>query len=137
MLHKVIATFGALFIILGVTLSGALLVGMIGQWYVVTNQAQFLAESQGKYGGYTTEAEAAMQQFYHDYNLDPSEVDVYVSAPGGPVPWGTVVTARITVPFKFQVGSFMTPFEVLLTGYGRSVSTYLPGSYDVTYTSPS
>ncbi|MEW6727595.1 MAG: hypothetical protein ACOYU7_10130 [Bacillota bacterium] len=136
MLDKIIATFGALFIILGFTMAGTLFCGMIGQWYAIENQAQFLAASQGKYGGYTTEADEALRDFCRDFKLDRSEIEVDVSAPGGPVPWGQTVTASITVPFKFQVGSFVATFTVPLTGYGRAVSSYQPDFYDVTYTSP-
>jgi len=136
MLDKVIATFGALTILLIFAMTSALFVGMIGQWYSLQNQAQFLAASQGKYGGYTTVADDALQEYISDYNLDRSRLDVSVSAPYGPVSYGTAVTTEITYQFEFGAGNWFTPFTVDLTGRGRSVSTYLPGTYSVTYTAP-
>ncbi len=136
MLDKVIATFGALAILLIFAMTSAIFVGMIGQWYALQNQAQFLASSQGKYGGYTVEADNALQEYINDYNLDRSKLTVSVSAPNGPVPYGTSVTAEITYQFEFGIGNWFTPFTVDLTGRGRSVSTYLPGTYSVSYTAP-
>ena len=136
MLDKVIAMFGALFILLGFAMSSTLFVGMICQWYALQNQAQFLASSQGKYGGYTTIADASLDQFINDFRLDRTKIDVTVSAPNAPVPYGTVVTAQVTYPFEFKIGDWFTPFTVPLSGRGRSVSTYLPGTYSVTYTAP-
>ncbi|MDI6906428.1 MAG: hypothetical protein QMC81_02910 [Thermoanaerobacterales bacterium] len=137
MLGKIGMALVTIWLLVGIGACLAITQGMMTLWHATENQAQFLAISQGRYGGYTTEADEAMRDFCHDLNLDCSEIEVAVSAPGGPVPWGTVVTAKVTVPFKFQLGSFLVPFEVPLTGYGRSVSTYLPGSFDVTYTWPS
>lgn len=136
MLDKVMATFGALFVILLFAMTSTLFVGMLGQWYALQNQAQFLASSQGKYGGYTTIADSSLDRFIRDFNMDPAKMNVDVSAPRGPVSYGTVVTAEITYPFEFKVGNAFTPFTVPLTGRGRSVSTYLPGTYNVSYTAP-
>lgn len=137
MLDKVIATFGALFILLVFAMCSVLFIGMMGQWIAVQDQAHFLAKSQGKYGGYTTEADRTLREFCVNLNLNESVVrqNTHVSAPGAPVPWGTPVTARITNEFDFRLGNFVA-FKVPLTGVGWSVSTYLPGTYDVTYTSP-
>lgn len=134
MLDKIIATFGALFILLLFAISATLFVGMIGQWYAIQNQAQFIASSEGKYGGYTTIADDSLQEFIKDFNLDKSKLNVTVSAPYAP--YGTVVTAEVTYPFEFSVGNWFTPFTVPLTGRGRSVSTYLPNIYNVNYTVP-
>jgi len=136
MLDKVIGTFGTLFVILLFAMTSTLFVGMIGQWYAIQNQAQFLAESQGKYGGYTTIANNSLNGFISDFNLDRSKLQVNVSAPGGPVSYGSVVEAEIVYPFEFKLGNSFTPFNVPLTGRGRSVSTYLPNTYNVTYTAP-
>ncbi|MEW5898764.1 MAG: hypothetical protein AB1652_06275 [Bacillota bacterium] len=135
MLDKVIATFGALFVILLFMLGGALFIGWIGQWYALQNEADFLAKSQGKYGGYTTEANAELNRFIAERNLDRSRLTVQVSAPGGPVYWGTPVRATITHNFPFRLGNFVA-FDVPVTGAGRSVSAYAPGAYNVTYTWP-
>lgn len=137
MLEKVIALFGAIFILLGFVMTAALFLGMMSQWYALQDEAHFLAASQGKYGGYTVEANNQLRQFINDFKLNPSKLSVYVSAPNAPRPWGQTVTARITYPFEFKVGSFITPFTVPLTGRGASVSTYIPGTYNAAYTSPS
>jgi len=136
MLAKFVAAVTSLFILLGFALCCALLVGMIGQWYALQNEAQYLAVSQGKYGGYTTEADEGLRDFIRERNLDPARLTVEVSAPNAPVPWGTTVWARLTYRFRFGAGNFLAPFEVTLTATGRAVSTYLPGAYDVVYTSP-
>lgn len=137
MLEKVIALFGAIFILLGFVMTAALFLGMMSQWYALQDEAQFLAASQGKYGGYTVEANNQLREFINNFKLDRSKLIVKVSAPNAPRPWGQTVTARITYPFEFKVGNFITPFTVLLTGRGVSVSTYIPGTYNVAYTSPS
>lgn len=136
MLEKVIALIGGLFFLLGFALTAALFIAMIGQWYMLQSEAQFLAASQGRYGGYTVEADAQLRQFVQEHNLDRSKLKVIVSAPNAPKPWGQAVTAEITYPFDFKVGSFIKPFTVSLTGKGEAVSMYIPGTLNVVYTSP-
>lgn len=136
MLDKIIATFGALFILLIFTISGALFVGLIGQWYAIQNEAAFLAASQGKYGGYTTEANAELSRFISERRLEKSRLVVQVSASGSPRPWGTPVTATVTYNHPVRLGRWVS-FDAPVTGRGRAVSAYLPGTYSVTYTSPS
>lgn len=135
MLDKVIGTFGVMFVILLFTITGGMFIGTIGQWYIIQNEAQFLAASQGKYGGYTTEANAELQKFIADHKLDPKRLNVEVSAAGIPAPWGKPVTARITYNSPFKLGQWVS-FDIPLSGYGRAVSNYLPGAYSVTYISP-
>lgn len=136
MLDKVVGTFGALFVILLFTFCGTIFAGLIGEWYALQNEAQFLAQSQGKYGGYTTEANTELQNFVADRRLDRSRLTVQVSAPGAPVPWGTPVRATVTYNFPYRLGRWVS-FDVPVTGRGRAVSTYLRGAYNVSYTSPS
>lgn len=136
MLERVISAFGAFFFIIGFALSAALFIGMMGQWYALQNQAQFIAASEGKYGGYTVEAQNSLDRFISDFKLDRSKVTVEVSAPDAPVPWGTPVWAKVTHTFTFKVGGLVLPFTIPITGVGRSVSTYLPGAYNVVYCSP-
>ncbi|NSW82733.1 MAG: hypothetical protein HPY90_05570 [Syntrophothermus sp.] len=135
MLDKVVGVFGALFLILLMTFTSALFIGMIGQWYAIQNEAQFLAVSQGKYGGFTTQANAELQRFVSDRKLDRQRLDVQVSAAGGPVAWGQPVTAQITYQYPFKLGKLIS-FNVPISGKGWSVSTYLEGAYSATYTSP-
>ena len=136
MLDKIVGTFGALFVILLFTFCGTLFVGLIGEWYAIQNEAQFLAQSQGKYGGYTQEANTELQNFVTTQHLDGSRLTVQVSASGAPVFWGTPVHATVTYNFPYQLGQWVS-FDVPIAGRGRAVSTYLPGAYNVNYTSPS
>lgn len=137
MLDKVIALIGAVFVLMLFVMSAAVFLGMMSSWYALQDEAQFLAASQGRYGGYTVEADNQLRQFVQNFKLNPGDVRVQVSAPNAPRPWGQTVTASITYPFQFKVGRFFTPFTVPLTGRGASVSTYIPGTYNVQYTSPS
>lgn len=137
MLKNVIGAIGIMFILFLFGFSAAMFMAMTGKWIIVQEEAQHIARSMGKYGGYTEEADRALSEFCKQFNLNESEVraNTYVSAPGAPVPWGTTVKAVITSNFKFDMGNFFS-FEVPLTGVGYSFSTYLPGSYNVVYTSP-
>lgn len=135
MLDKVIGTIGSLFIILLFVICGAVFVSLIGQWYLIQNEAQFLAQSQGKYGGYTQEANTQLASFISEHNIERSRINVQVSSPGRSTPWGTPVKATINYNFPFRVGNWIN-FNVPLKGVGESVSTYLPGAYSVTYTNP-
>ena len=135
MLDKVTGTFGALFVILLFVFCGALFTGLVGEWYAIQNEAQFLAVSQGKYGGYTREANTELNRFITERRLDRSRLNVQVSAPGAPVPWGTPVHATVTYNFPYRLGRWVG-FDVPITGRGRAVSTYLKDAYSVSYTSP-
>lgn len=136
MLDKVIATFGALFILVVFALGLAMLSGLTGLWFGLQNEADFLAKSQGKYGGYTTEANIELGRFITDRRLDRSRLTVQVSAPGSPVSWGNPVRAAVSYNFPFNLGRWAT-INVPLTAYGRAVSAYVPGAYNVAYTWPS
>lgn len=138
MLSKIIAAIGNTYQYLLLFVAGGLFLVMLNQAYAVQNQAQFLATAQGKYGGYTVEADNTLKDFVNEFNIKPGDIDVTVSAPNNPVPWGTPVGAEITTYFHFKVGEVIdlkTP--IAITGRGRSVSSYEPGNYSVTYMSPS
>ncbi len=136
MLDKVVATFGALFVLVVFAVGLAVTSGLTGMWYALQNQAEYLARSQGKYGGYTTEANAELNRFIRERGLDRSRLTVQVSAPGGPVYWGTPVRATLTYRFPFRLGRWAS-FDVPVTAHGRAVSAYAPGAYNVTYAWPS
>lgn len=116
----------AFFAVVGIT--------MFGQWCMVQNQAQFIAASMGKWGGYTADADRTIDEFARKINCPRSQITVQVSDVG-PVPWGKGVWARLSVPFRFKVGKYDVG-TYTLTGLGRSVSTYLEGAYSVSYISP-
>lgn len=127
-----------LFLITGLVMAGAFFLAMFKLSWALQDEAQFLAASQGKYGGYTVEANNSLREFVAEQKLNPANLTVRVSAPNQPVPWGTVVKADITYNFRFKVGEFIDiPTPIPLTGRGRSTSTYLEGAYTgVNYTSP-
>lgn len=136
MIDTIIAKLSTIGFIILTFILGALILEMMCKWYMVQEQAQFLAKSQGKYGGYTTSADNSLKNFARDIKANNHDLSVEVSAPNTPVPWGTVVTSKITYMYHFGVGNVLS-IKVSLPGKGRSVSTYLEGAYDVVYTSPS
>ncbi len=124
-----------IFLILMVSFTAAVGIIMFGQWCAVQNQAQFVAESMGKWGGYTTDADRAMREFADRINVSKSRIDIEVSNVY-PVPWGTPVWVRLYVPFNFSVGN-VNVGRYTLEGVGRSVSSYMPGSgYSASYVYP-
>lgn len=134
MLEKAILFPFVLFFLLAFAFLAVTGVVMFVEWNAVQNQAQFLAASLGKWGGYTQEAENAVRDFAARLGLARSEVRVEVSDVG-PVAWGTPVWVRVTVLYHFRLGSWQVG-SYSLTGLGRSVSSYLPGAYQVGYVSP-
>ncbi|MGB9859997.1 MAG: hypothetical protein ACPLQP_08705, partial [Moorellaceae bacterium] len=127
MLDKVLVFPFTLFVIFLFAFFAVIGVVMFGQWTQVQNEAQMVAVSMGKWGGYTDEAEKAVQDFCSKLNVSRSQVRVQVSSPG-PVSWGKTVWARVSVPFQFKLGSYSVG-TYTLTGKGYSVSTYLLGAY--------
>lgn len=138
-LQEPILFYIRLFFLAGLIMAGALFLGMFKLSWALQDEAQFLAASQGKYGGYTVEADNSLREFVIEQKLNPENLTVYVSAPNQPVPWGTVVRADITYNFTFKVGEFIDiPTPIPLKGRGRSTSTYIEGAYTgINYTSPS
>jgi len=123
--------------IFAVTLGGMVMQAAGYQMGVVQQEAQEVAIYEGQYGGYDINAANSIERFTQQENLSSGQVKVNVSPPGAPVPYGTEVTAHLSVPFKFQLGTWITPFTVNLTGSGRSVSVYTPGvTPDTTYETP-
>ena len=87
MIDTLIAKLGAIFFIILTFIAGALALEMMSKWFMVHNQAQFIARSMGKYGGYTTEADQNLKEFASEIKANTSNLDVDVSAAGSPVPW--------------------------------------------------
>ncbi|MBM7854948.1 hypothetical protein JOC37_001328 [Desulfohalotomaculum tongense] len=139
MLKDMVMSFGSIFLFLCFVVAGGMFIGMVTQWNAVQNEAQYIARSMGKYGGYTTEADEDLRKFTKELNIAPDDIDVEIEPVSAPVDWGTTVTAKITRKFHFKVGEFIdikTPIP--LVGKGRSVSTYLDGAYSgISYCYPS
>lgn len=134
MLDKVIMLSFTMFLMLLFAFMAVTGLAMFNQWGMVQNQAQFLAASTGKWGGYTLEAERTVNEFAGRLNLPRDQVRVEVSD-AGPVSWGTPLWVRVTIPFRFRVGRYNVG-NFNLVGTGRSVSSYLHGAYHVRHTSP-
>jgi hypothetical protein len=64
------------------TLGGMELQGVVLQMDNVQNEAQVVAMSEGRYGGYNTVAESSVDQFAQQQKLERDQVTVNVSAPG-------------------------------------------------------
>jgi ABC-type branched-subunit amino acid transport system substrate-binding protein len=132
LLDRVISTYGMLFVFLIFLISGVALMGMVNQWYETQDIAQYIARSEGIYGGYTPDTKSAVSQFCQDTKLVNATVTV-----SDPATFGAPVWAKVSVPFTFQIGSIMTlQTSMPITGIGRSISAYLPGESSVAYTSP-
>ena len=138
MLDRQIMTWVCIFVLAIFVAGAGSFFGMLRGWYAVQNMAQFVAVSQGKYGGYIIETDNAIKKFAEDMNIDPSKIHVNVSAPNDPVPWGTPVWAELNVDYAFKIGNVIEfPLSKPLKGIGRAMSSYEPGNYSVTYTYPS
>lgn len=130
------------FLIIAVVFGGTEMVTLVSTEFSVQSEAQVVAMSEGRYGGYTDTENSSVEQYIDDYcqnnGLDPAQASVSVSAAGAAAPYGTEVTSEVTIPFRFmQVGNFMPGTVILLTGKGRSISSYIQGmTPDVTYVSP-
>jgi hypothetical protein len=133
MLDKVIMLPFSIFLIFLFVFLGVIGIVMFGQWAQVQNEAQFLATSMGKWGGYTEQAEQSVQDFAQQVRRPRSDIAVRVSEIG-PAPWGKPMWVRVTVPFDFRLGNYNVG-TYQLTGLGRSLSSYL-GGYNVDYVSP-
>lgn len=110
-------------------------VGLTGQWFKTQALAAHLANSQAKFGGYTTTANQVLYRFVAGAGDSLQVVEVNVSAPGGPVPYGTTVTAEVRAVYHMQIGG-VNLAPVPITGKGQAVSAYWPGVLDVRYTYP-
>jgi len=133
MLDKVIALPFSLFLIFLFAFFAVTGMAMFTQWSMVQNEAQYIAASMGKWGGYTQEAEDSVKDMADRLDLSRSSVNVEVSDVG-PAPWGMPVTAEVTVPFDFKVGKYdVGSFHI--SGLGNSVSTCID-AYAVSYIYP-
>lgn len=134
MLDKIIMVPFMMFMVVLFLFLGIIGLVMFAQYGMVQNQAQHIAASMGKWGGYTVSAENSMNRFADQLNLSRHKIGVETSNTS-PAPWGAPVWAKITVPFDFKLGDIEVG-KYNLVGLGRSTSTYLDGAYNVTYTSP-
>ena len=124
MLENVITFPFIMFIILLFAFFAVTGMAMFNQWAMVQNQAQFVAVSVAKWGIYTNEAEASINNFANQLNLPRSAIKVNTTSGS----YGQGIIADVTVPFNFKVGKYSAGlFDI--KGMGRAVSTYMPGAY--------
>lgn len=134
MLDKIIMLPFSMFIFFLFAFLSVIGVIMFGQWTMVQNEAQFVASSMGKWGGYTSHAEDIVDRFADKVNLSRNKIKVDVSDVG-PIPWGQPIEARITVPFNFELGDYKVG-TYNLTGVGHSVSSNLGAYSGISYIHP-
>lgn len=133
MLDKVIMLPFSIFLIFLFVFFAVTGMGMFTWWQMAQNEAQFIASSMAKYGGYTEEAEETVEKLADKLNISRSKIDVEVNSVG-PIPWGMETEARVTLPYRFKVGKYDLG-TVNVSGVGRSVSTFL-GERSVNYIVP-
>jgi archaellum component FlaF (FlaF/FlaG flagellin family) len=131
MLSDSIMAFGVFFLLLAIIIGMVLCLGLVFFAFGVQAEAQSIAVSEGRMGYYTTEEQAAVNQYIDSYSqqhdVNPSDATVTTSNPdaGNPALYGTNVTASLSMPYRFQLGS-IAGFTVTVTGNGRSISAYIP-----------
>jgi len=125
MLDKVIMLPFTMFLLFLFAFFAVTGIGLFNHWTMVQNQAQFIASSISKWGDYTSEAQDSVEQFANDLNISHSQVNVSTS---GGKDYGEPVWVEISIPYKLKVGRFNAG-TFTLTGTGRAVSVYIPGSY--------
>jgi len=120
----------------------------VSKWYQLQAETQFIAATVGEYGGYTTVADQALQDFCVQKNFDPAELTVVVDPPGGyPVYYGSTLSVSMSYPFDqvVQLGhmSYLVfPLDFQMRTYAAVISTYVPQMgpgtpLQATYVSPS
>lgn len=127
MLDKVIMLPFSMFIFFLFAFFAVTGVIMFGKWCMVQNEAQFIASSMGKWGGYTADADDVVDNLADRTNLSRNQIKVQVSDIG-PISWGQPIEAKLTVPFDFKLGRYKVG-KYQLTGVGHSVSSRLEGAY--------
>ncbi|MEG6512409.1 hypothetical protein V6C32_10845 [Desulforamulus ruminis] len=136
MIHNLLMTlFMWICWILGIVLFCAVLIFSF-KTYHLQRTADYIAESEGKFGGYTTQAHEELLAFAEERNFDLAKMEVEVSAPDEPVPWGTPVSAVIRYDYEMKVLKSLPAIHKEIQVEGWDISRYVAGKYAVTYTSP-
>jgi len=123
----------AFFLIFAFAVMAIMGMAMIHHWAAVQSEAQAVASSMGKWGGYTDQANQLLTGFAQEMDISVSDITVQVSDIG-PIPYGQGISVQLSVPFDFKLGNWnVGTFD--LKGIGQSVSSYL-GGYNVSYVYP-
>lgn len=127
MLDKIIAFGGVFFLVMFVTVGSILLILGVAQWNSLNAEAQFIASSIGKYGGYTDVANNSLSEFCSGVKLDPSKLGVTVSNSTSQARYGTPVWSEVSYPYNIKLGGHNVMVTRIKTR-GWSVSKYIPGA---------
>ena len=135
MLSKILSSFLIIFVLTIFLVMSVSMISLLGQWFRLNSLATYLADSQAKFGGHTTQAEAVLDNFVGDSTLQNFQVTVTTN-PSWAAPHGQTVGATVNADFPFQIGQLLNISLVRISAEGRSISTYR-GLYNVTFVSPS
>lgn len=125
MLDKIIAFGGVFFLLMFVTVGCIFLILGVAQWYSLTTEAQFIASSIGKYGGYTDIANNSLQSFCSNVKLNQQQLGVTVSNTTSVAPNGSPVWAEVSYPYNIKIAGHDVLVAKIKTRCW-SVSKYLP-----------
>ncbi len=130
MLERVIGTIGMIFIFLIVLMGAAMFMGVMGQWYKVQDQAQFLATSIAD-SGYES---STIQTEFNDWNADYCRGDASIDQAGSnfigytqsnPAPWGSPITVEVDDNMQISLLGFPSTLPSPIKGIGKSLSSFL------------
>jgi hypothetical protein len=130
MLERVIGTIGMIFIFLIVLMGAAMFMGVIGQWYKVQDQAQFLATSIGD-SGYEN---ASIQSEFAGWNaeycrnealINPSGSNFTAYTQSNPAPWGSPINVEVDDNMQISLLGFPSKLPSPIKGIGKSLSSFL------------
>ena len=130
----IMTIFGWMMLFL-VSVSGCVFVLMGVAWGGVQNEAQSAAMIVAEQGGYTQTVEAAIDSYLQQHNYSRGAATVTVTDPGQEIAFGMLVEVDITIPWRFDVGSWVN-FPVPLKGIGRAACSYTPSGGGEEYISP-
>jgi hypothetical protein len=130
MLERVIGTIGMIFIFLIVLMGAAMFMGVMGQWYKVQDQAQFLATSIGDSGyessGIQTEFDDWNAEYCRDEaTINPTGSNFSAYTQSNPVPWGSPITVEIDDNMQISLLGFPSTLPSPIRGIGKSLSSFL------------
>jgi hypothetical protein len=130
MLERVIGTIGMIFIFLIVLMGAAIFMGVVGQWYKVQDQAQFLATSIAD-SGYES---STIQAEFNDWNADYCRGEAIINQAGSnfnaytqesPAPWGSPIAVEVDDNLQISLLGFPSTLPNPIRGIGKSLSSFL------------
>jgi hypothetical protein len=130
MLERVIGTIGMIFIFLIVLMGAAMFMGVLGQWYKVQDQAQFLATSIADSGYESSNIQAEFDAWNAEYCQDEATINQAESnftgyTQASPAPWGSPVTVEVDDNLQISLLGFPSTLPSPIKGIGESLSSFL------------